>query len=155
MPTCKFTKKNSFTYPVSCILPSFSQNALRLLLPKRLWKCAITFSFRESKQKVVLLVIYLFNYDSSKSTSIFHLMLSCIRFCSNELEFFAIQRLQEHCSFCSACVFWYVLLYKNLIVLGALPGIFQGMGGFLEFWNKGTNTKEGLDTLKTAFQMRI
>ena len=37
-PTCKFTKK-SFTYLPSCILPSFSKNASRLLLPKRLWNC--------------------------------------------------------------------------------------------------------------------
>ena len=26
MPTCKLTKKNSFTHPPLCILPSFSQN---------------------------------------------------------------------------------------------------------------------------------
>ena len=37
----------------------------KLILPKRLWKCVRTFSFRKSKQKVVLLVIYLFNHDSS------------------------------------------------------------------------------------------
>ena len=61
-------RKNSFTHPPSCILPSFSQNASRLLLPKRFWKCASTISFRKYKQKVVLLLlIYLFNYDSSKS----------------------------------------------------------------------------------------
>ena len=40
----------------------------RLLFPKRLWKWASTISFRKYKRKVVLLVIYLFNYDSSKST---------------------------------------------------------------------------------------
>ena len=47
-----------FTYPSSCILPSFSQNASRLLLPKKLWKCASTiFLFSKCKRKVVLLVI--------------------------------------------------------------------------------------------------
>ena len=48
----------------------FSKNASRLLLPKRFWKCLSTISFRKykpDKQKVVLFVIYLFNYDSSKS----------------------------------------------------------------------------------------
>ena len=37
-------EKNSFTYPPSCILPSFSKNTSRLLLPKSLWKCASTIS---------------------------------------------------------------------------------------------------------------
>ena len=49
-----------------------------------------------AKQKVVLLVIYLFNYHSST--------LSCAQFLSNNLEFIAIQRLQEHSSFLSLCV---------------------------------------------------
>ena len=69
MQTCKFTKETPFTYPPSCTLPSFSKNASRLLLSKRLWKDAIKTSFKKYKQKVVLLVIYLCNYDSSKSTS--------------------------------------------------------------------------------------
>ena len=47
-------KKNYFTHPPWCILLSFSQNASRLLLPKRLWKCARTISFRKYKRKVVL-----------------------------------------------------------------------------------------------------
>ena len=51
------------------LLPSFSKNASWLLLPKRLWKCASKFFFRKYKQKVVLLVIYLFNYNSFKLTS--------------------------------------------------------------------------------------
>ena len=46
-------EKNSFTYPPSCILPSFSKNASRLLLPKRLLKCANKISFRKYEQKVV------------------------------------------------------------------------------------------------------
>ena len=36
----------------------------RLLSLKRLWKCTSTISFQKHKPKVV---IYLFNYDSSKS----------------------------------------------------------------------------------------
>ena len=62
----------SLTSP-SCILPSFSQNASRLLFPKRLQKYAITVSLRKYKRKVVLLIIYLFNYDSSKSILFFML----------------------------------------------------------------------------------
>ena len=47
---------------------SAKKNASRLLLPKWFWRCASTTSFRKYKQKVVLIVIYLFNYASSKST---------------------------------------------------------------------------------------
>ena len=61
MPACKFTKKNSFTLSLSCILPSFSQNASRLLHPKSL-------RVQFFQRKVVLLAIYLFNHDSFKST---------------------------------------------------------------------------------------
>ena len=38
----------------SYFLPSFSQNASRLLLSKRLWKCMSTILFRKYKRKVVL-----------------------------------------------------------------------------------------------------
>ena len=61
MPVCKLTRK-TFTHPPSCILPSFSKNTSRLLLPKSLCKCASTISFSE------LPVTYLFIYDFSKST---------------------------------------------------------------------------------------
>ena len=61
-------EKNFFTHPTSCILPSFSKNTSRLLLPKSLWNCASKISLRKPSRKVVLLVIYLFNYDSSKAT---------------------------------------------------------------------------------------
>ena len=115
----------------SCILPSFSQNASWLLLPKRLWKCASTISFKNYKWKIVLLVINLFNYDSSKSTFFmlsmaFDVILSTgfFVFFFNFIfqikwnsSFLAIQRLQEHACFCSTCVFWYILFYKNLTVL--------------------------------------
>ena len=42
-------EKSSYTHPPSCILPSFSKNTSRLLLPKSLWKCASTVTFREYK----------------------------------------------------------------------------------------------------------
>ena len=72
-------EKNSFTHPPSCILPSFSQNASRLLLLKRLWKYASTIFFRKFKQKVllvlvqvfVLLVICVLNYDSHNPANIY------------------------------------------------------------------------------------
>ena len=41
-------EKNSFTHPLSCILPSCFQNASRLLLQKRLWKCGVQFLLAES-----------------------------------------------------------------------------------------------------------
>ena len=83
------------THPPSCILPSFFQNTSQLLLPRRLWKFESTISFWKCKRKVVFLVIYLFNYDWSKS--IFFMLnygiafswgFSCVQFLSNKLEFF-------------------------------------------------------------------
>ena len=67
MPTYKFTKKTLS----HILLHVFCLHFLRThhnYFPKRLWKCASTISFREYKWKVVLLVIYLFNDDLSKST---------------------------------------------------------------------------------------
>ena len=111
-------KKNSFAHRPSCILPSFSKNNSRLLLPKSLWKCASTISFRNVSG---LLVIYLFNYDSSVSTfSMFNMQLDVLL----STVFFQI-----NCNSLVSCnvnitkqppfysVFWYVLFYKNLIVL--------------------------------------
>ena len=40
--------KSSFTHPLSCILPSFSQNKSRLLLPKTLWSVRLQFLSVES-----------------------------------------------------------------------------------------------------------
>ena len=59
----KLLQTSSFLY-----FPLFSLNGSLLLLPKRIWNCVSTFSFRKYKRKVVLLAIYLFNQDSSKST---------------------------------------------------------------------------------------
>ena len=53
-------ERNPFTHPSSCILPSFSQNPLELLLAKGLWKFESTISFWKCKWRVVLLVIFLF-----------------------------------------------------------------------------------------------
>ena len=47
IPNCKFTKKNSFTHPASCILPSFSQNASELHLLKEALKVCELFFFQE------------------------------------------------------------------------------------------------------------
>ena len=78
----------------------------RSLFPKRLWKCASTVSSRKYKWKVV---IYLFNYDSSKSfffmlNKAFDVLLSTVS-CNTKIT-------RTSCS-----VFWYVLFYKNLILL--------------------------------------
>ena len=52
-----------------CIIPSFSQNASRLFLPKRLTNCAKT--RKVYKAKGALLRFYLVNYDSSKLKAFF------------------------------------------------------------------------------------
>ena len=95
----------------------------RLLFPKRLWKWASTISFRKYKRKVVLLVIYLFNYDSPKSTFFMLNVAFDVRFWRSEhsfcyinwnFSFLAIIKLQEHFSFCS--VFW-SKFFKKVILL--------------------------------------
>ena len=117
-------EKNSFTHPSSCILPSFSQNTSELLLPKRLWKFESTISFWKCKWKVVLLVIYLFNYDSSKS--IFFMLnygitfswgFSWVQFLSNKLEFFvSCNNIKIARTSILLCVL-HVLFFKKVIVL--------------------------------------
>ena len=103
-------EKYFFTYLPSCILPSFSKKASQLLPPKRLWKCASKISFRKYKQKVVLLVIYLFNYDSS---TLIHHIHPCVHFLSNKLEFIATQRLLNRSFLVLICTFF----DKKLIIL--------------------------------------
>ena len=95
----------------------------RLIFPKRLWKWASTISFRKYKRKVVLLVIYLFNYDSSKST-FFMLNMAFdvlfltfwVQFLLYKLEFFvSCNSISTSTSFfllCVSCKF-----YKKVIVL--------------------------------------
>ena len=118
MPTCNFTKKNSLPYPPSCILPSFSKNASRLLLLKRLWKCSRKISFRKYKQTAALLLIFLFNYDSLRqlpSCWMWHLTLSWARFLSNKLEL-QYRDFKKIVLF-SACVFWYVVHFDKKLIL--------------------------------------
>ena len=121
MPTCNFTKK-IILLRVFCL--HFSQNASRLLFPKRLWKCASTISFRKYKP------------DKAQSSAICNLPVQ-LRFIQvnflrveygisrslrysfyqknwNSFSLAIIQRLQEHLSLFA--VFWYVLFYKKVIV---------------------------------------
>ena len=104
MSTCKFTKKLFHTSSLmyfafifsECITITFSEGALKV--------CDSTIFFRKSskyKQKIVLLVIYIFNCNSSKSFS------SCwIRHQINwSSSFLAIQRLQEHLFFAQLVYF--------------------------------------------------
>ena len=99
-------------------MPSFFKNASRLLLPKRLWKSASKFSFRKYKQKILWLIIYLFHYDSSKSTSFmlnvaFDLILSTVfvkwtrTYCNTNIA---------NTFFFSQPVFWYVVLLKKKLI---------------------------------------
>ena len=111
----QLSEKNSLKHPSSCVLPSFSQNASRLLLLERLRKCASTISFRKHKWKVVLLVIYLLitiHPSQLSSCSIWHFTFSLstplyqigiLRFFKDVLFLAIIQGLQEHPSNC--CVF--------------------------------------------------
>ena len=108
MLTCKFKKENSFTYAPSCILPLFSKSASRLRLSKRLLKCAGKISFRKYNQKVVLLLIYLFNYNSIKSISF---MLNMA------FHFSWVYKDYKNIHFFQT-VFWYIVLFdKKLNVL--------------------------------------
>ena len=67
MPICNFTKKlfhrSSFMY-FAFIFSEY----IKITFPKGLWKFESTIFFWKCKRNVVWLVIYLFNYDSSKST---------------------------------------------------------------------------------------
>ena len=101
MPTFKLTEKLFLTSSFMHFDFIFSEYS-RPLFPKRLWKWASTISFRKYKRKIVLLVIYLFNYDSSKST---FLMLNMA---------IDVMALQEQLFFCS--VFW-CKFFKKVIVL--------------------------------------
>ena len=113
--------EKKLTHPLSCILPSFSQNASLLILTKGLSKCASTISFRKYKWKLVLLVIYLFQYSSTKSNFFmlnmtFDVVLSTVFVKYWNSLLLAMQSLEEHPSFCSACVYLICTYFKNLIV---------------------------------------
>ena len=100
----------------------FSENS-RLLFLKSLWKWASTISFRKHQRKVVLLAIYLFNYDSYKS--IFFMLnmafdvlvlTSWVQILLYKFEFFVScnTTITSNLSFCS--VFWWKF-FKKVIVL--------------------------------------
>ena len=116
-------EKNSFTHPPSCIQPSFFKNTSGLLLLKSFWSVRAQFLSGNTSE---LLLIYLFNYDSSKSTfSMLNMELDVLVsiILLNKLElirFLQCKDYKKHPSFllCALCsVFCYVLFYKNLIVL--------------------------------------
>ena len=112
-------EKISFTYPPSCILSLFSQNASWPLLPKRFWKCATTVSFRKYKRKVVLLVIDLFNQfnQTNSSCAVWYLKFARVQYLSNKLEFFVSCNIKiTRTSFFLLCVLMY-FFYKKVIVL--------------------------------------
>ena len=118
MPTCKLTKKNSFTNPPSCILPSSSKNASRLLLPKSLWNCSRTTSFRKYNRIICNLHVQLrFLY-----VKFLHVEYAIGR----SLEYSFCQINWNSFVFCNVKVtrtffflFWVLIctFYKNLIVI--------------------------------------
>ena len=84
-------KKNSFIHPLSFMHFAFIFSECFTITSSEEDLCVSTISFRKYKGKVVLLVIYLFNYDSPKSTFFmlnmaFHIVLSTVL--SNNLKFF-------------------------------------------------------------------
>ena len=104
-------KKLFHTSPFMHFAFVFSEHE-RLILLKSLWKCASKIYFKKYKWKVVLLAIYLFNFN------LWHLTLSWVRVLSNKLEFFVYCNTTiTRTSFSLLCMFWYILFHKNLIVL--------------------------------------
>ena len=105
MSTCKFTSKTlSHILHVFCL--RFLRTHHNYFFRKGFESVQAQFFFRKYMQKVVLLLIYMFNYDSSKSTffmSLWHLL-------SWNSLFLAIQTLQEHPSFYSVCFDIYLFI---------------------------------------------
>ena len=105
MLTCKLTKKtlsHIILHAFAFILSGFT----RPLFPKRLWNCVSPIPFRKCKREVV---IYLFNYDLSKSTFFMVNMALDVLFSSvfvkwigsqTKNSFLAMKRLQEHPALC-------------------------------------------------------
>ena len=126
----KINKKNSFTQPSFMLLhfratfPTSSfifSEYTQLGLPKRLSKCASTISFRKYKRKVV---IYLFNYDSFKSTFfmfwIWCLTFSWVQFLSHKLEFFVpcnIKITRTSCFFFDMYFFIKTYLFSIMMII--------------------------------------
>ena len=114
MPVCKFTNK-TLSHILSWILPSFSQNASRFTSPEESLKvCQCNFFQR----KVVLFVIYLFNHDSSKSTTfilnmVFDVLLSAVFVKYSKLESFVSSNIKLF----ALCFLSYVLFYWKIVIL--------------------------------------
>ena len=128
-------KKNFFTNPPSCILPSFSKNASRLLLPKRLLKVWSKIFFRKNEQGAAILVTYLLNHDSSKSTSfmlnmVFGFVLSTVFVKQIGISCNTLQGLQKRSSFLSLCFDWYVVFFDKKLIF-----LHYGDNTFLLFWH--------------------
>ena len=103
-PALSLWKKNSLTHPTLCFLSSFSQNASRLLLSKRLGYLQFIYS----------IIIHL---SQLSSCWILRLTFSWVQFLSNKLELFVscnikVTRTFFFLHFALICTF-----YKNLIVL--------------------------------------
>ena len=118
MPTCKLTKKtlSEILLHVSCL--PFLRTHHDYFFRGGFKKCAIKIFFRKYEQKLVLLVIYLFNCDWSKSTFFmlnmaFGFVLSTVfvkqvgSYCNT------LQRLQKPSSFLNLCFDMYYFLIKS------------------------------------------
>ena len=102
MPKCKLTNKAHSHVLLHVFCLKFFR-IYHIMSSEEALKMSQHNFFPEIKRKVMLLVIYLFNYDSSKSTLFtWHFTFSGVQFLSNKWEFFVpcnTQRLQEHPSF--------------------------------------------------------
>ena len=111
-------KKNSFIHCPSFMYLAFIFPECFTITSSEEALCASTISFRKYNEKVVLLVIYLFNYDSPNSPFFMLNMVFDVEYSLCQINwnssFLAIQRLQGYRSFGS--VFWYVIFKENLIV---------------------------------------
>ena len=123
MPTCKFTRKPLSSIPFYVFCLHFSENMTITSFEDALKECKHNFF----QWKVVLLVIYLFNYSSSKSTFFmlnmaFDVLLSTVFV--KQIEFFVSCNITRT-SFFLLCI---LICTKNLIVLN------HGDNNFL-FWH--------------------
>ena len=111
-------EKNSFTHSLSCILPSFSQNASRLLLRKSV---RVQFLSAESSVNCNLPVQSRFIWANYLHVEYLILRSLECSFCQIE-----ILRFLSYKGFCS--VFWYILFFIKTSVL------YLGDNNFL-FWH--------------------
>ena len=113
---CNFIKKETLAQVLSCEFWNFSKNTFftaQLRATEALEVCEHNFFLRKYKQKVVLFVIYLFNYDSFLYVEYAVWPSLEYSFCqiNRNSSFLVIWRLREHHPFCS--MFWYVLFIKT------------------------------------------